>query len=46
LSKLREETRHRTAEILEDAARLGVKRSREDEKAGDFYASFMDEQNR
>jgi predicted metalloendopeptidase len=44
LVELREDTRHRTAEILEDAAKLGVKRSREAEEVGDFYASFMDEQ--
>jgi putative endopeptidase len=44
LVELRELTRHRTAEILEDAAKLGVKRSLEAEEVGDFYASFMDEQ--
>src|SRR3569832_2310525 len=44
LVELRELTRHRTAEILEDAAKLGVKRPYEAEDVGDFYASFMDEQ--
>jgi predicted metalloendopeptidase len=43
LVELREDTRHRTAEILEDSARLGVKRSILAEEVGDFYASFMDE---
>ncbi len=43
LVELREDTKHRTAEILEDAAKLGVKRPREAEEVGDFYASFMDE---